>query len=153
MDNPRGRIVSIHAVDSDIYAVVRIDAVVVCERCAAGKGCGAGLLGGDTANRQVDAMIATGLKVQQGDEVLITLEPKNLLQASMLVYGLPLCGALVAASAAYGFGMGDGAAAATALAGIAAGFMLARIRLQNDRCLRQFVPTVTGLAPAAPASN
>ena len=153
MENPRGQILSVYAVKSDNYAVVEIDARATCARCAAGKGCGAGLLGGEGATRQVEAMIASDIDVQQGDDVYISLEPKNLLQASMLVYGLPLCGAVLAAAAAYGLGLGDGTAAVTALAGIAAGFVLARLRLQNVRCLRQFVPTVTGRAPAVLASN
>jgi sigma-E factor negative regulatory protein RseC len=153
MENPRGRIVSVHAVNSDAYAIVKIDAIAACSRCAAGKGCGAGLLGGDAASRHVEAMIASGMDVQQGDEVIISLEPRNLLQAALLVYGMPLAGAVLAALVAYGLGLGDRAAAVTALVGIAAGFMLARLRLQNDRCLRQFVPTVTGRAPATLASN
>ena len=148
MENPRGRILSLHGINSDTYAIVEVDALVACARCAAGKGCGAGLLGGDTTSKRVEAMISSRLELQQGDEVFITLQPKNLLRAALLVYGLPLAGALLGAAAAYGFGLNDAAAAVTALAGIAAGFWLARQRLQSVRCLRQFVPTVTGLATA-----
>ena len=103
--------------------------------------------------RRVEAMIASGVTVQQGDEVFISLEPKNLLQAAMLVYGMPLSGAVLAAIAAYGLGLGDLAAALTALAGMGAGFFLARLKLQDSRCLRQFVPTVTGRAPVTLASD
>ena len=153
MENPRGRIVSLHGANSDTYAIVEIDALVACARCAAGKGCGAGLLGGDSTSKRVKAMISSGTDFQQGDEVLIALQPKNLLRASLLVYGLPLTGALLGAAAAYGLGLNDGTAAVTALAGVAAGFTLARLRLQDVRCLRQFLPTVTGLATAALAGD
>lgn len=149
MENPRGRIVSLHGVNSDTYAIVEIDPIVACARCAAGKGCGAGLLGGDATSKRVEAMVSSSMVFQQGDEVFIALQPKNLLRASLLVYGLPLAGAVLGAAAAYGLGLNDGAAAVTALAGMAAGFWLARLRLQDLRCLRQFVPTVTGLATAA----
>lgn len=153
MDNPRGRIISLHAANSDSYAIIEIESKAACARCAAGKGCGAGLLGGDAAVRRVEAMIASGVDVQQGDEVLISLEPKNLLQAAMLVYGMPLLGAVLATAVAYGLGLGDVAAALTALAGIGSGFFLARLKLQDSRCLRQFVPTVTGRAPVSFASD
>ena len=153
MENPRGRIISVHVVNSDSYAVIEIESNAACARCAAGKGCGAGLLGGDAAMRRVEAMIASGVTVQQGDEVFISLEPKNLLQAAMLVYGMPLSGAVLAAIAAYGLGLGDLAAALTALAGMGAGFFLARLKLQDSRCLRQFVPTVTGRAPVTLVSD
>ncbi len=153
MENPRGRIISVHAANSDSYAIIEIESKAACARCAAGKGCGAGLLGGDAAVRRVEAMIASGVHVQQGDEVLISLEPKNLLQAAMLVYGMPLFGAVLAATVAYGLGLGDVGAALTALAGIAIGFYLARLKLQDSRCLRQFVPTVTGRAPVSFASD
>lgn len=153
MENPRGRIISLHAANSDSYAIIEIESKAACARCAAGKGCGAGLLGGDAAVRRVEAMIASGVDVQQGDEVLISLEPKNLLQAAMLVYGMPLLGAVLATAVAYGLGLGDVAAALTALAGIGSGFFLARLKLQDSRCLRQFVPTVTGRAPVSFASD
>ncbi len=153
MENPRGRIISVHAANSDSYAIIEIESKAACARCAAGKGCGAGLLGGDAAVRRVEAMIASGVDVQQGDEVLISLQPKNLLQAAMLVYGLPLLGAVLATAVAYGLGLGDVAAALTALAGIGSGFFLARLKLQDSRCLRQFVPTVTGRAPVSFASD
>lgn len=153
MENPRGRILSVHVADSGSYAVIEIESKVACERCAAGKGCGAGLLGGDAATRHVEAMIAADVDVRQGDEVFISLEPKNLLHAAILVYGMPLGGAVLATMAAYGLGLGDAAAALTALAGIAAGFLVARLKLQNARCLRQFVPTVTGRAPEKLASD
>lgn len=153
MENPRGRIISLHAANSDSYAIIEIESKAACARCAAGKGCGAGLLGGDAAVRRVEAMIASGVDVQQGDEVLISLEPKNLLQAAMLVYGMPLLGVVLATTVAYGLGLGDVAAALTALAGIGSGFFLARLKLQDSRCLRQFVPTVTGRAPVSFASD
>ena len=60
----------------------------------------------------------------------------------MIVYGYPLLGSLTAAGLAYAAGLGDLAAAGSALAGIATGLLLARLRLAKARCLRDFTPVV-----------
>ena len=130
-------------------AIVEVDAVVACARCASGKGCGAGLLGSQPKDRRVEAMVADDLDVQSGDLVSIVLEPRNLLRAAVLVYGYPLSGAVLAASASLAIGLGDIASALAALSGLVAGILLAKIRLQNAACLREFTPTVIDrLSPA-----
>ena len=143
MDSPRGRILSVHADAAPPYAVVEIAAAPVCARCASGKGCGAGLLAGDEQPRSVEALIAHGLAVREGDSVTIQLAPKNLLRAALIVYGLPLAGALVASAAAYLLGAGEPAAVAMALVGAGLGLLIGRLRLRQARCLRDFTPTVT----------
>ena len=140
MRNPQGRIISVD--DSGASVVVEVEPGLVCERCASGKGCGAGLLGRAPGERQVTATVAAGLDVGDGDDVAIVLQPRNLLRAAFVVYGYPLLAAVAAAAAAFGMGFGDGAAAGTALAGIAVGFGMARLRLAQARCLRDFTPTV-----------
>lgn len=142
MDNPRGRVITLTDSATAPYALVEVDASVSCARCAEGKGCGAGLLGRTSGSRRVDALVASGLTVGEGDEVRIELAPSNLLQASMIVYGLPLSGAVLGATLAYFAGLGELYAATAALGGILAGLMLARLRLQKASCLRQFTPTI-----------
>ncbi len=129
------------------HALVEVDASINCARCAEGKGCGAGLLGRTSGSRRVEALIASGLTVGEGDEVRIELAPNNLLQASMIVYGLPLSGAVLGAALAYFFGLGELYAAMAALGGILAGLMVARLRLQRATCLRQFTPTIVERLP------
>ena len=142
MENPRGRIISVKHSEPSAYALVEVDATVHCARCAAGKGCGAGLLGGTTGSRRVEALIGAGLAVSEGDEVRIELEPSNLLRASLIVYGAPLGSAIAAAALAYLADLGDLNAALSALGGIVAGLFFARSRLRKSDCLRQFTPTV-----------
>lgn len=142
MQNPHGRIVSVYADDFGTNAVVEIDAVIACERCASGKGCGAGLLGGRSGERQVKATVTADLNVRDGDIVSIVLEPRNLLRAAFIVYGYPLAGAVLAAIAVFSAGFGDGVAAASALSGIIAGYFVAKVRLRNTQCLRDFTPMV-----------
>lgn len=143
MDSPRGQILSVHPDAEPPFAVVEIAAAPGCARCASGKGCGAGLLAGDERPRSVDALIAHGLAVREGDSVCIQLAPKNLLRAALIVYGLPLAGAITAAAMAYLLGASDPAAVAMVLVGAGLGLLIGRLRLRQTRCLRDFTPTVT----------
>lgn len=129
--------------------VVEIDSVPVCERCEAGKGCGAGVLGQQSGDRRVEATVAEKLDVRNGDLVSIMLEPRNVLRAAIIVYGYPLTGAVLATFVAYGVGLGDIAAALAALSGLVAGILIAKVRLQNTRCLRDFTPIVVDRLTAA----
>ena len=73
----------------------------------------------------------------------IQLAPKNLLRAALIVYGLPLAGAITAAGAAYLLGASDPAAVTMVLVGAGLGLLIGRLRLRQARCLRDFTPTVT----------
>lgn len=134
---------------SQRQVVVEVESVLVCERCESGKGCGAGLLGRRSGDRRVEASVAENLEVRNGDLVSILLEPRNVLRAAIIVYGYPLSGAVLAAFAAYAVGMGDIAGALAVLSGLVAGILIARIRLQNSRCLRDFTPIVVDRLSAA----
>lgn len=143
MQQPEGRVLAIDASVEPAHAVVEVAASFVCARCAAGKGCGAGLLAGDAGPRRVDALVPRQLKLQTGDRVRLQLAANSVLRAAALVYGLPLCGALVGASLAWWYGGGDAAAALCAIAGAAATAASNRLWLRRDDCLQQFTPLVT----------
>ena len=142
MDNPTGRVLSLVDNADGARAIVDIEVAAACPRCAAGKGCGAGLISGSGSNRQVEASIGAGLHVAENDLVEIALAPDNLLRAAAIVYGLPMLGAVAAAALAYALSLGDAAAAVAALAGLSAGFAIGRWRLRRTSCLRRFVPSV-----------
>lgn len=127
---------------TDATAVVEVDSGIACERCASGKGCGAGLLGAGVGAKRVNAVVAAGVEIRNGDWVSIVLEPRHLLRASVIVYGYPLAGALLATIIARGSGIGDAASAAAALAGLVAGVLMAKLRLGKNQCLREFTPIV-----------
>ncbi len=141
MDNPTGRVVSLADGPDGVRATVRV-AAASCPRCAAGKGCGAGLLPAGGAERRIEADIPEGLDVEVGDVVELVLAPANILRAALIVYGLPLCGAIGGASFAWGLGLDDGAAAALALLGLAVGLYAGRQRVSGARCMREFHPVV-----------
>lgn len=142
MENPRGRVIALNGGDPSPHALIEVDAAVPCARCAEGKGCGAGLTGGPAGRRRIDATIAAGLTISEGDEVRIELAPRNLLRASLVVYGAPLAGAVIAALLAFLLRFEDLYAAITAVTGVVAGVLFARSRLRRTACLRSLTPTV-----------
>jgi len=143
MDDPKGRIIAFVRDDDGVRALVDVDAREVCPRCAAGRGCGAGIFTGQQKTRRVEARIAPGIDVDEGDIVRIELAPRNVLRAAAIVYGLPLSGAAIAAAIAYLAGLGDAGAAALAILGLFAGLYAGRRRLARQACLAQFTPTVS----------
>ena len=114
----------------------------VCPRCAAGKGCGAGLLAPGAGERRIEANVPAGMSVAINDDVEVSLAPDNILRAAMIVYGIPMLGALAGATFAYAISLGDTGAAGTALLGLGAGLVISRLKLQQASCLRRFTPTI-----------
>lgn len=148
MDNPTGIIHSVLTGADGRRAIVDVDASVVCPRCAAGRGCGAGLLSGAAQARRVAASVAADRPLVAGDRVELVLASERLLRATLIVYGLPLGGALGAAALAYLLEFQDMAAVAAAIAGLALGIMAGRWRLRQGECLRDFVPMVGKRLPS-----
>lgn len=147
MQNPHGHIVSTSPDSSDRNVVVEVESVVTCPRCAAGKGCGAGLLGSQKGERRISAIVADDLDVRRGDQVSIVLQPANVLRAAFIVYGYPLFGTVAAAMGANGLAIGDAGAAVAALGGLVSGVVVARAQLKNTQCLRDFTPMVVARLP------
>ena len=146
MDMPIATIVS---ADSQ-HAVVEVEPAALCARCAAGRGCGAGLLANTRAARRLEVSVAPGLALQQGERVYLTLEPANLLQAALLAYATPLAGmalTLVTASVLLG-PVGDVAGIVAAIVGLAGGWFIGRSILRRHTCLRRLVPAVHARAGA-----
>jgi sigma-E factor negative regulatory protein RseC len=148
MDNPSGTIHAIVTDEHGMRATVDVDAAAVCARCAAGKGCGAGLSLGSGTVRRVEASVDPGMTLAAGDQVELVLATDKILRATLIVYGLPLLGAVVAASVAYLLGLGDAAATLAAIIGVATGLLVARRRLRQTDCLQHFVPHVGKRLPA-----
>ena len=141
MESPVGRIVSL----ADGHATVSVDAAANCARCAAGKGCGAGLLTGSNRSRLIEVQLSPGLGLKAGDEVKLELAPANLLRAALLAYGLPLGGIVIALGVA-GFldrALDDQIAVILAVGGLVSGALLGRYYLNKDGCLKNFVPTIS----------
>ncbi len=142
MDMPRGTVVSLVDRAAGQSVTIEVDVSATCPRCAAGKGCGAGLLGAGGGKQQLQVMVDRDHGIREGDVVNLHLAPRNILRAASIVYGWPLLGAVLGAAIAYGRSVGDAGTALAALAGLSAGLLLGRWRLRQTSCLRQFVPRV-----------
>jgi sigma-E factor negative regulatory protein RseC len=84
----------------DGRVTVSVDRAAVCPRCAAGKGCGAGLFAGPAGPLELKLDVSRGVLPRAGDAVTLSLAPRRLLQASFLAYGLPLLGLVAGATLA-----------------------------------------------------
>jgi sigma-E factor negative regulatory protein RseC len=142
MINPTGRVLSLVDSPDGARAVVIVRDAPACPRCAAGKGCGAGILAANSGERQVEATVPRGLEVAVHDDVEISMAPDNILRAAVIVYGIPMLGALAGAALAYASSLGDSGAAGAALAGLGAGLVISRLQLQQASCLRRFTPAI-----------
>lgn len=143
MTHPQGTIIEIIRDSRGTRAIVDVQAEAVCARCAAGRGCGAGIFSARRGTRRLDVAVDERQKLAAGDAVSIELMPGNVLVAALVVYGLPLAGAAVAAVLAYGLDLGDAGAALMAFGGLFAGALAGRRRLQSVGCLARFTPTLT----------
>jgi len=142
MKNPSGRVLSLADSADGVRAIVAVELASACPRCASGKGCGAGIVTAGSGVRQIEVSVRSGMEIAVDDVVEISLAPDNLLRAAVLVYGLPMLGALVAAAIAYALSLGDAGAAMAALLGLGAGLIAGRWRLRRSNCMQQFVPMV-----------
>jgi len=140
MNEAQGRVVDVIRDGDGPRVIVDVEAGFVCPRCAAGRGCGAGLLDGRQGARRVTARIAAGAEPAPGDTVCLRLDAHGLLQAALIAYGLPLTGAALAAAGAYLLGFGDVGAAVLAIGGLACGLALGRRQLRRSGCAARFTP-------------
>jgi sigma-E factor negative regulatory protein RseC len=140
MDTILAKIVSI----SGQTAIVNVANVAVCPRCAAGKGCGAGLFGASSDAATVSVKLPDAGTYREGETIQLAIPAARLLHASLLAYGLPLAGALlfILLGRFVLQPMSDGAGIALAVAGLLVGFFAGRRQLQNDSCARRFQPVV-----------
>ena len=118
---------------------------VSCARCAAGNGCGAGLIGQSREPRQLEVPLQPGMTLRTGDRVHISLQPRRVLQAALLAYGLPLGGISLALGVALLFepSLSDPGAVVYAVLGGTAGLLLGRQFLRRDACLQKFAPQIS----------
>lgn len=131
---------------SDGRARVRVNRETACARCAAGKGCGAGLLGRQRDAGELTLDVPGNLRLQPNDAVELGIADGDLLRASLLVYGLPLVTAMLAAAAAHLANATDAATVVAGLAGLLAGLAVARLRLRQVSCLKNLTPKIVALS-------
>ena len=142
MDNPRGIVTGVLHAAGGRRATVEVDAATICDRCASGKGCGAGLWMDAGRSRQVEAVVDERLELVVGDTVQLKLAPRSIAGAAVHAYGAPLLGAVTAVAVAHGMALGDAETAAASLAGLAAGSFASRLYVQRPSCLARLEPRI-----------
>lgn len=142
MNNTIGKVLSVSGEGGERNAVVEVSAMAACARCAAGKGCGAGLFGKQETMRQIAVAVPERSSLREGDTVKLVMQSRDLLVASAIVYGWPLAGGVLGAFGAWQLSGSDAFAAAAALAGTGAGVWLARRRVRQVACLQRFTPRI-----------
>lgn len=128
-------------------ATVAVEAAVACERCAAGRGCGAALPGRGRS-RRLQVSVPRHLDLEPGDTVKLALESATLLRAAWLAYGLPLTTMVAAVAAASASVESEAGAIASGAVGLVAGAAAARRLLLKERGIRRFVPVALERGPA-----
>jgi sigma-E factor negative regulatory protein RseC len=138
------------AVDS-AQLIVDVETSLACARCAAGKGCGAGLLGGAGQTRRITVPYTNGLRLRRGDRVLLTLHPAGLLRASLIAYGFPLFGTILALLLGNWLrdGLSDADAVLLAIIGLVSGLLAGRHKLKQTGCPGSMTPTISQRLPPA----
>jgi len=146
MESAIGRI----SILDDRIATVVVESPVACRRCAAGKGCGAGIFQGADRNREVRVEIPVGMEVQEGDTIELMIGPRFLLRAAMLAYGLPLATMVLSLFLAWMLtgNPGDGLGVVLAVLGLAVGLVVGRRILNSESICEQFVPAVGRVSDA-----
>lgn len=133
-------------------ALVRCLSQSGCERCAAGKGCGGGVMSRLLGDRLNLVSVATGGKsLRAGDEVLIGLHEQGLVQASAAVYLVPLVAAMLGGvAAASAIGPGDAIVLSGTVVGFVGGLFWARrfgVQREGDD---RFAPRIIETAAPEP---
>lgn len=124
------------------HAWVSCRSRVDCRRCAEGRGCGGGLIGRWLGDRLHEVRVGHDGGIEVGDCVVIGVDERALLYATVVVYGVPLAGMLAGALAGDRWLGGDLGALAGAGAGLAIGFTWMRAFSRKMRSRRLFEPTV-----------
>ena len=93
-----------------------------CEACELTPGCGTGALGRLLGHRRKPVVLETTLDLRPGDRIVLGLPDAGFLGASLLIYGLPLLGAILAALVVkVVYALPEAMVALAALAGLGSG--------------------------------
>lgn len=148
MEKVTGKIVALHG----RTATVLVKSASVCHRCAAGKGCGAGIFQSADKTRYMQIEIPDGMSFRQGDNVDLQIGVRHLLRAALLAYGLPLITMMITLLLLQiaGLGTRDLIGIVAAGAGLLGGLAIGRAFLRRESICDQFVPIIGSSADDTP---
>lgn len=113
-------------------AWVRCQPRAGCQRCAEGRGCGAGALNAWMASDEEEIEVINSLGAEPGQRVEISISRRQALRSAIRLYGIPLAGILLGAlvGAAFWPHIRDIAALSGATVCLLAGMLIVR-RLES----------------------
>jgi sigma-E factor negative regulatory protein RseC len=120
------------ALDADGHAWLETQRRTACDSCAVQQGCGSGVLSKLFSGRRARLRVVNTLGAQIDDQVLVGIDDRMLIRASLATYLMPLVWMLLGAVAGgmvAGILQGvhaEGASAVGGLAGLAIGFLWLR---------------------------
>jgi len=79
----------VSGLDGDL-AIIRMQRQSACSHCELNKGCGTGAIGRLLGHRSKPLAIRNDYNLKAGDRVLLGMPDRAFLNASLLIYGLPL---------------------------------------------------------------
>lgn len=140
MESATGRISAVRGAN----ATVEVLSPLACRRCAAGKGCGAGIFQDATRTREIQIQIPLHMTVSVGDDIELAIASRHLLRAAVLAYALPLAAMLGSLGVFWVLSenASDGQAVVVAIFGLVSGLLLSRRLLKRESICEQFVPVI-----------
>lgn len=118
-----------------------------CGSCGNGNGCGSGNISKMLCVKPRQFRVRNGVGARVGEEVEVAVAEGALLRSALTLYALPLAllfaGALSGAHWLAGAGGNDAGAALGAVAGLLAGFALARLIVSRQRGRLGAYPAIT----------
>ena len=110
---------------------VRLERQSACGGCQLSQGCGVGAIGRLLGKSDRPLVIDSKQRFEPGDRLQLMLSEGALVRASLLVYGLPLLGGLIAALAAASAGLTDPLVLVFSIAGFYLGLKIAARRARR----------------------
>ncbi len=117
-----------------------------CGGCASSLACGASAFGNRLHARRFPLDNVHELKV--GDRIVIGVQERTLVNASMTAYAIPLAAMLGGGILAHLLGFGDGVTILATLAGLGIGLYIARLRAKSLTAKGELTPIYLRHAPS-----
>lgn len=126
----------------DDLAMIQMQRQSACSHCELSRGCGTGALGRLLGHRSRPLTISNQYNLKPGDRVVLGMPDKALLNASLLIYGLPLLGIMAGGLLAqWLFGKSEMVIIILATTGFAAGLVYSAY-IARSRFSGQFNPVI-----------
>lgn len=127
-------------------ALIQTQRKSACQSCQLESSCGQGLISKMSSERSMELWLDNVLGAQAGQTVTISIPDEGLLQASVLMFVIPLLLMVLGAGLAMQFAGGDLAAITGGVFGLLMGFFIARRKSASMQDDVRFKPVMESIA-------